>query len=89
VLAKGALAGEINRLKSQEGKDIIAYGGATFVSELIRQGLIDEYHLFINPVAIGKGMTIFNTLEQKKDLRLVKATAFDCGIVVLYYEPKR
>ena len=89
VLAKGDLAGEINKLKEQKGKDIIAYGGARFVSELIKQGLIDEYHLFINPVAIGKGLTIFNALEQKKDLTLVKATAFDCGIVVLHYEPKR
>jgi riboflavin biosynthesis pyrimidine reductase len=29
------------------------------------EGLIDEYNLFVNPVALGKGMTIFNDLEGK------------------------
>ncbi|MEH1944309.1 MAG: dihydrofolate reductase family protein [Nostoc sp.] len=89
VLAKGNLVDEITKLKKQDGKDIIAYGGATFVSALIKQGLIDEFHLFINPIAIGDGMTIFKELDSKQYLTLVKATSFDCGIVVLNYEPKR
>jgi dihydrofolate reductase len=88
VLAKGNLVDEITQLKKQDGKDIIAYGGATFVSALIKQGLIDEFHLFINPTAIGNGMAIFKELESKQDLILVKARSFDCGIVVLNYEPK-
>ncbi|KAM3095872.1 dihydrofolate reductase family protein [Phormidesmis sp. 146-12] len=54
VLAKGDPVDEITQLKNQEGNDIIAYGGATFVSTLIHHRLIDEFHLFINPVAIGK-----------------------------------
>ena len=89
VLATGNLVDEITKLKKQDGKDIIAYGGATFVSALIKQGLIDEFQLFINPTAIGKGMTIFKELDSKQNLKLVKSTSFDCGIVVLNYEPKR
>ena len=89
VLAKGDLVDEITKLKKQEGKDIIAYGGATFVSALIKQGLIDEFHLFINPTAIGNGMTIFKERESKQNLTLVKSISFNCGIVVLNYEPKR
>ena len=89
VLAKGDLVDEITKLKKQDGKDIIAYGGATFVSALIKQGLIDEFHLFINPTAIGNGMTIFKELNSKQNLTLVKSTSFDCAIVVLNYEPKR
>jgi dihydrofolate reductase len=93
ILAKGSLSEEINRLKklSPAGSaetDIIAYGGATFVSDLISHGLIDEYHLFINPTAIGKGMSIFTTIDRKHDLDLVNAVSFNCGIVVLHYEPK-
>lgn len=87
VLAKGDLVDEITKLKNQDGNDMIAYGGATFVSALIKQGLIDEYHLFINPTAIGNGLTIFKELDSKRNLTLVKATAFNCGIVVLHYEP--
>jgi dihydrofolate reductase len=89
ALAKGDLVYEITKLKEHGGKDIIAYGGATFVSALIKQGLIDEFHLFINPTAIGNGMTIFKELDNKLNLKLVKSTSFDCGIVVLNYKPKR
>lgn len=89
VLAKGDLVEEISKLKKQDGRDMIAYGGAAFVSALIKHGLIDELHLFINPTAIGSGMTIFKELDGRQNLKLVKSTSFDCGIVVLKYEPKR
>lgn len=89
VLAKGDLVDEIAKLKKQGGKDIIAYGGATFVSALIKHGLIDEFHLFVNPTAIGNGMSIFKELDSKQKLILAKSTSFDCGIVVLNYVLKR
>lgn len=57
------------------------------MSALIQHELIDEFHLFINPTAIGNGLPIFNQLDDKQPLTLVKSTAFDCGIVVLRYEP--
>ena len=50
TLAKGDLTEEIAKLKSQPGNDIIAYGGSTFVSSLIKSDLIDELHLFVNPL---------------------------------------
>ncbi len=88
-LAKGDSMQEITQLREQPGKDIIVYGGGSFVSSLIRERLIDEYNLFVNPVALGKGMTIFNDLEDKLNLTLVKSKAFDCGIALLCYEPKQ
>ena len=89
TLAKGNLVEEITTLKKQPGKDIIAYGGATFVSNLIKEGLIDEYHLFMNPAALGKGMAIFKGLENHLNFTLVKAKSFSCGIVAFHYEPKK
>ncbi|MFN8357589.1 MAG: dihydrofolate reductase family protein [Spirosomataceae bacterium] len=85
AVANGELVAEITALKQQTGGDLIAYGGGTFVSSLIEAGLIDEYHLFVNPVALGQGMPIFKSLAQQQPLTLVKATAFACGIVVLHY----
>ena len=49
ALATGNLTDEIINLKSEKGKDIIMYGGATLDPSLIKAGLIDEFHLFINP----------------------------------------
>src|SRR5258706_1454946 len=87
VLAKGNLTDEIAKLKQQDGKDIVVYGGAGFVSSLIKEGLIDEYHLFVNPAAIGNGMTIFKSLDKTQKLSLLKATPYDCGITVMHYKP--
>lgn len=89
VLAKGDLVDAITALKAQPGQDIIAYGGASFVASLIQHGLIDEYHLFVNPAAIGNGMAIFSKLEGKQALTLVNAIPFPCGIAVLQYAPQR
>ena len=88
-IATGDLTEEIMKLKTQNGKDIIVYGGASLDSSLIKEGLIDDFHLFINPAAIGKGMTIFKDLNNIQKFILVKSIAFDCGIVMLHYEPKR
>jgi dihydrofolate reductase len=71
-IATGDLTDEITKLKNQKGTDIIVYGGALFDSSLIRAGLIDEFHLFINPVAIGNGMTIFKDLNEIQKFDLLK-----------------
>jgi dihydrofolate reductase len=85
-IATGDLTDEITKLKNQKGTDIIVYGGASFDSSLIKAGLIDEFHLFINPVAIGNGMTIFKDFNEIQKFDLAKSVAFDCGIVGLHYQ---
>jgi dihydrofolate reductase len=79
---KGNLEAEIEKLKNSNSGDIIVYGGAALVSSLINAGLIDEYHLIINPVALGKGLAIF---KKQTNLKLVNATPFKGGIVVSHY----
>lgn len=88
TLAKGDLAVEIKALKEQDGKDIIVYGGTSFVAELVKEGLLDELHLFLNPVAIGKGESIFSLLDRFQQFRLVRSEAYKSGIILLQYEPK-
>jgi dihydrofolate reductase len=51
--------------------------------------LLDELHLFVNPVSIGAGMPVFPKMDSALPLRLVTSRPFDCGITVLVYEPKR
>jgi len=88
VLAKGELAEEINELKQKDGKDLIVYGGSSFVAALIKEGLIDEFHFFINPIAIGKGDSAFSQLENWQPLQLRKSIICDSGIVILHYDKK-
>lgn len=77
---------EVQRLKSSSGGDLIVYGGATFVADLIKHDLIDEYYLFVNPTALGKGLSIFTELESPKAFKLHESRAFDCGVVLLNYK---
>jgi len=84
-LAKGNLVEEVNKLKNQSGKDIIVYGGSSFVSDLVKENLIDEFYLFVNPVALGQGVAIFDKLDKREQLKLVKSKTFDCGIILLHY----
>ena len=88
-IATGDLTDEIMKLKSREGKDMVVYGGASFDSSLIKLGLIDEFLLFINPVAIGNGMTIFKDLNVIQKFNMIKSLAFDSGEVLLHYEARK
>ena len=80
---------EIKHLKQQPGKDLLLYGGADVVASFIKENLIDEYHLFVNPVAIGTGKAIFNELDSNLKLKLIKTITSSVGIVVLCYEPEK
>jgi dihydrofolate reductase len=73
----------VNQLKRQPGKDLIVYGGATFVRSLLENKLIDELYLLVNPVAIGKGMQIFNA---RTPLKLTASQPYTGGVVINTYE---
>jgi dihydrofolate reductase len=88
-IATDDLKDEITKLKSQEGGDIIVYGGASFDSSLIKENLIDEFYLFINPVVIGNGKTIFMDLNEIRKFTLIESIAFDSGTVLIHYEVKK
>lgn len=78
----------VKDLKKQNGKDIIVYGGADFVGSLIKDNLIDEYYLFTNPAAIGKGLTIYDKMDSTVQFKVKENKAFDCGVVLNLYTPE-
>lgn len=89
VINNGDLKAEIERLKQQKGRDILVYGGAGFAASLVENNLIDEYNFFVNPAAIGKGLKIFDRLNETFTLKLIESESFDCGEVVLRYKPEK
>jgi dihydrofolate reductase len=78
---------EIMRLKHQDGKFILAHGGAGFAQNLINTGLIDEYRLLIHPVILGKGLALFSEVSTPFDLKLVSSTPFKTGVIANVYSP--
>src|SRR5215212_8809978 len=88
ILAKGEIVAEINKLKNQAGNDIMVYGGDSFVSSLIKNDLIDEYYLAVNPVDIDLGLQIIKEHNSKQNITLSKSSTFDCSMLFfLQYEP--
>ena len=85
-IARGDTADEIARLKAEPGGEIVAHGGVRFVQSLARLGVVDEYRLYVYPIAIGSGSSLFAGLESLQPLRLVSNMAFPSGAVELVYE---
>jgi dihydrofolate reductase len=86
-IARGDLATEIAAIKEQAGPDVIAWGGATFAAALASRGLIDEYCLAVQPLALGRGQALFADIPSALRLELTEARSFECGVVVLTYRP--
>ena len=86
-LVKGDLAGEIRRRKNEPGEDMVIFGSGSLVAQLAQAGLIDEYQIVVDPVALGKGRTMFDGLQEQLPLKLKKTRTFGNGNVLLCYEP--
>lgn len=86
-ISKEELVHAVNELKEKHDR-MIVYGGASFVASLIRAGLIDEFHLLVNPVVLGNGMSIFDSLERMQHMTLIQAKSFKSGMVLLHYQLK-
>jgi len=80
-------AENISKLKQIHGKDIVIFGGAELASAFIKNNLIDEYRLIVNPVILGDGKALFLNKNEQKNLKLVELKKFDCANVLLIYKP--
>ena len=87
-LAEGEPASMIRALKERSRKDLVIFGSPTLVSSLVESGVIDEYQVIVNPVAIGAGRPYFQGLSRRLHLSLERVHQFDCGNVLLTYRPK-
>lgn len=86
-LVKANAAQEVTRLKQQPGKDLIIFGSSDLAVSLIPHGLIDEFRILVNPVALGRGKPLFQGLQQPLNLSLAQTRTFQNGNVLLVYQP--
>jgi dihydrofolate reductase len=72
----------IRELKEQSGKDIWLWGSLTLMRSLMEADVVDEIRMLVCPTSRGKGMRMF---EDRQDLKLLEATAFENGVVLMRY----
>lgn len=80
------IAGEVARLREEPDTFHVLFGGAEIASTFIQQDLIDEYRLFLHPVVLGDGASLFSGLDDRINLRLVESQTFDSAVVHVRYE---
>lgn len=86
------LSGEIReilpKLKEEQGKDIWICGGALLVNQVIKENLIDEYHITIMPIVLGSGIRLFEDNNPTKRLELEKVVT-ENGVVDIIYSMRK
>ncbi|GAP13014.1 dihydrofolate reductase [Longilinea arvoryzae] len=83
---RGDITAAVKDLKGQPGKDIVVSGSGMLVDFLLSAGLVDELHLLVYPLLLGKGKRIFTNSAQSA-LRLVSSRTFAGGVLALIYAP--
>ena len=84
-LIKNDIAEEVQKLKQQQGKNLIVAGGATVAQTMASLGLIDEYLIVVHPVILGKGKLLLKDLDVRQNLKLIGTRTFNSGAVELSY----
>jgi len=85
-LVKGNLIEEIGKMKESPGPAMLIFGSGTIIAQLAPHNLIDEYQMVIDPVALGKGKTMFEGMQQMLNLKLAKSRIFNNGKIFLSFE---
>jgi dihydrofolate reductase len=80
------LSENINKLKQQAGKNILIFGSPGASQSLLNEELIDEFWLFINPIILGKGMSLFKDISATTKLKLAESKTFANGVIALHYQ---
>ena len=84
-IMNGDVIDKIKELKNNPGKDIVLWGSISLAQSLIKEDLIDEYHLQICPTIIAGGRSLFPDMNQYKNLKLIDFKKYDTGLILLKY----
>ena len=77
----------IRKLKDETDGVIYVSGSGTLVRAMLKDGLIDDLHLFVYPIALGKGKRLWDEGVDAAKLALKDHDIYDNGVVHLGYGP--
>ncbi|MBZ5524041.1 MAG: dihydrofolate reductase family protein [Acidobacteriia bacterium] len=86
-LVKDGMAAEVRKMKKEPGKGMVILGSGSVVAQLAQEDLIDEFQIVLNPIALGRGRTMFEGIRERLTLKHTKSRTFGNGNVLLCYEP--
>jgi dihydrofolate reductase len=87
-LLQGDLVEAVTALKNEPGDGTIGISGSiSVVRQLLDAGLLDELHLLVHPIAVRRGMRLFDEGETPIPLRLLSSETFSTGVLHLVYGP--
>ena len=89
IFLNSDIKNKVNKIKKEGGKDIWLYGGASLIKTFIRLGLVDIFRISVHPIALGCGKPLFEDLDKRLNLNLIKTNTFKSGVVQLIYGPKK
>jgi dihydrofolate reductase len=84
-ILSGDIIEQIKKMKQTDGKDLTILGSGSIVTQFTDEGLIDEYQIMVDPVALGEGTPIFSGLKEKLELELRSSRQFNSGVTLLCY----
>jgi dihydrofolate reductase len=84
---QGDLVEAVTALKNESGGTIGMSGSVSVVRQLLAAGLLDELHLLVHPIAVRKGMRLFDEGEDPIPLTLISSETFETGVMNLVYAP--
>ncbi len=87
-IIKGEATNAICALKNLPGKNMVMWGSISLAQTLMKENLIDEYHLQVCPVLTGGGRTFFPEFSNLKNLELIETRKYNTGTIFLHYVPK-
>jgi dihydrofolate reductase len=76
----------VRELKASRERDL-SVGGPTLAAEALRAGLVDELHLFLNPIVVGGGKPALPD-GVRVQLELMDERRFDSGVVYVRYSTR-
>ena len=82
---QGELAGAIRALKQQDGADLLTWGSADMVRQLLAAELMDELRLFVYPVVLGRGKRLFGEDAQASAFSLADSALTPGGVMINRY----
>jgi dihydrofolate reductase len=83
----GDLVEAVGALKKGPGGTIALSGSVSVVRQLLAAGLLDALHLLVHPIAVRKGMRLFDEAGAPTPLRLISSATFKTGVLNLVYGP--